>query len=201
VAVHARVRARGGGDSRTLTEAAPDGWWYAALLPAAELAVAFVTEPRLARRMDLLSPAGFAARLAETRWLSARIGPGALAVLAGPRGADAGSARLDRVSGDGWVAVGDAAISLDPLSSQGILTALFTGLRAGRAIAANLGGQPGALNGYARQIEEIWRAYRSNREACYAAETRWPYRPFWTGRNPAVVRGSHWPRPASPTTR
>ena len=44
-----------------------------------------------------------------------------------PRGGDAGTARLDQVARAGWAAAGDAAVSYDPLLSQGILTALFTG--------------------------------------------------------------------------
>ena len=66
-----------------------------------------------------------------------------------PRGADAGSARLDRFVGDGWVAAGDAALSFDPLSSQGMLTALYTGMKAGQALSAHLAGDGGALEAYA----------------------------------------------------
>ncbi|MGZ5442231.1 MAG: hypothetical protein ACXW5U_05920 [Thermoanaerobaculia bacterium] len=32
---------------------------------------------------------------------------------------DAGSSRLDRVAGDRWLAIGDAAAALDPLARQG----------------------------------------------------------------------------------
>jgi flavin-dependent dehydrogenase len=40
---------------------------------------------------------------------------------------EAGGARLEPLHGNGWLACGDAALSFDPLSSQGLLTALYSG--------------------------------------------------------------------------
>jgi flavin-dependent dehydrogenase len=40
-----------------------------------------------------------------------------------------------RFAGADWMAVGDAAASFDPLSSQGIATAVMMGARAGAALA------------------------------------------------------------------
>jgi hypothetical protein len=37
------------------------------------------------------------------------------------------SSSLDPCIGDGWLAAGDASMTFDPLSSQGLLHALFTG--------------------------------------------------------------------------
>ncbi|MGW2088752.1 LodA/GoxA family CTQ-dependent oxidase [Streptomyces sp. NPDC001880] len=66
-----------------------------------------------------------------------------------PRRAPAHSTHLDRVHGDGWIAAGDAAVAFDPLSSQGILTALYTGRApASRGRPAARGGDsPGRLRG------------------------------------------------------
>ena len=99
-----------------------------------------------------------------------------------PRGADAGSARLDRFAGDGWLAAGDAAVAFDPLSSQGILTALYTGMKAGQALAAHLTDDSSALDAYAARLEEIHAAYRRNYAHFYAYERRWADRPFWRRR-------------------
>ena len=54
-------------------------------------------------------------------------------------------------SSSGSVHVGDAAISFDPLSSQGLITALYTGLRAGEAIDRALS-RPG------ESVESAWLA-------------------------------------------
>jgi flavin-dependent dehydrogenase len=104
-------------------------------------------------------------------------------MAARPRGANAGSARLDRFVGDGWIAAGDAALSFDPLSSQGILTALYTGMRAGQALHAHLAGDETALAPYADRLEEIHRAYEQNRTVFYGFEQRWAQAPFWRRRH------------------
>jgi len=169
-------------DSRTVVESDPDGWWYTALVPSGERVVAFLTDADLVDRAALLSTTEFAKRLDSSRYVrGALVAHGYEAV--GPlRGADAGTARLDCVAGAGWVAVGDAAVAFDPLSSQGILTALFTGLRAGQAIDRALAGDPTELDRYVRRVGEIDRAYRRHRDAYYAAEGRWLDRPFWRRR-------------------
>ena len=142
VAFHARFRPLAGADdrdSRTLIEAAPDGWWYTALVPSGERVVACLTDADLADRAASCRPEGFprgCGRRPHLRRRSSRAGY----ALAGrpPAAPTPGSARLDRFAGDGWLAVGDAALAFDPLSSQGILNALYTGLRGGQALARSL---------------------------------------------------------------
>ena len=186
VAFHARFRpaegAPGDADARTLVEAVPDGWWYAALVPSGERVVAFLTDADLADRAALRSPQGFGARLRDAPYLSARLAEGGYVLQGRPRGADAGSARLDRFAGEGWIAVGDAALSFDPLSSQGLLNALYTGLRAGQAVARALSGDGDGIVEYARRLELVYGTYLRNRLTYYAAEARWPDHPFWRRR-------------------
>ena len=93
----------------------------------------------------------------------ARINDGGYAMNAQPRRVDAGSARLDRACGDGWLAIGDAAMSFDPISSHGLLTALATGLAAGET----------SLAGYQAFVDTTWRAYARMRQECYGGEGRW----------------------------
>ena len=190
VAFYARFRAPADTDrdSRTVVESDPDGWWYTALVPSGERVVAFITDADLVDRATLLSTKGFVQRLEACRYVRGLLSGHGYKAVGAVRGADAGTARLDRVAGDGWVAVGDAAVSFDPLSSQGILTALFTGLRAGRAINRALAGDAVGFEEYARRVDEIDRAYRRHRDAYYAAEGRWLDRPFWYRRHVDSVR-------------
>ena len=60
---------------------------------------------------------------------------------------DASSALLSRSAGDGWIAVGDAAASFDPVTSQGLVNALSTALVAAGAILS-----PGGLDDEARSV-------------------------------------------------
>jgi flavin-dependent dehydrogenase len=148
-------------DATTLIEAAEDGWWYSAPLPDSRLAVMLVSDtPRP------WSPAPLT---------QARIDEGAYAMNATPRRVDAGSARLDRAGGEGWLAIGDAAMSFDPISSHGLLTALSTGLAAGETSLAD----------YQAFADTTWRAYARTRHACYASEERWADAPFWRRRRAA----------------
>ena len=61
--------------------------------------------------------------------------------------ADASSALLSHAAGDGWIAIGDAAASFDPVTSQGLVNALSTALVATGAILS-----PGGLHEDARRI-------------------------------------------------
>jgi flavin-dependent dehydrogenase len=169
-------------DARTFVEAAPDGWWYTALVPSGERVVAFLTDADLIERAELLSTTGFAKRLDSSRYVRSLLAAHGYEPVGPPRGADAGTGRLDPIAGASWVAVGDAAVSFDPLSSQGILTALFTGFRAGKAIDCTLRGDASDLDEYVRQVNEIYRANRRDRAAYYAVEGRWLHRPFWRRR-------------------
>ena len=45
------------------------------------------------------------------------------------------------VAGAGWLMVGDAAATLDPTSSHGVLKAIMSGMTAGHLIAAVLDGK------------------------------------------------------------
>jgi flavin-dependent dehydrogenase len=94
----------------------------------------------------------------------------------------AGSSRLSQNAGDGWFAAGDAAISFDPLSGQGLITAMRGGQRAAQAILETMSGNKSAQSTYAEALEELARDYHIKKSRYYSAETRWPDSPFWQRR-------------------
>jgi hypothetical protein len=106
--------------------------------------VPFLTDPDLVDRAALLSAAGFAAALERTDAIRAVLAAGGHELAGWPRGADAGSSRLDRFAGSGWLVAGDPVIACDPLASQSILRALYTGMKAGQALDAKLAGAAAA---------------------------------------------------------
>lgn len=168
-----------GEESATLIESVHDGWWYTAPLPDRQRVAVFHTDAPLGERFDLQH---FLGRMSETRHVRERL-DGARPAEGFPLFHRAGSARLDRVYGERWAAAGDAALSFDPLSSQGILTALYCGMRLGEAAAAHLGGDRDALHGYARVLSGIYLAYVRQRHLFYSAEGRWPESAFWRRRH------------------
>jgi flavin-dependent dehydrogenase len=166
-------------DSRSFIEATPDGWWYAARLPSGAAIAGLHTDAANAARIKA-EPQTWQAELAATRG----IGP-IVAATCFTRvlpAADAGSTRLTAFYGAGWIACGDAAMSFDPISGQGIFAALHSGSEAAQAVHAALDGERASLGTYARRMDEVWSIYRGRRQALYASEQRWPDRPFWSRR-------------------
>lgn len=164
-------------DARTLVEAVADGWWYTALVPGRRRVAVRLTDADLLAR-DARTRAGFARALADTEHVRTLVAT----IADGPRTEPAHEAVLRPPCGEGWLAAGDAALACDPLSSQGITTALYSGLDAGRALDAYLSGDGDALDRYAQGVATIAAAYERNRRAAYAAEWRWRERPFWARR-------------------
>ena len=87
------------------------------------------------------------------------------------------------MSGPNWILAGDAAMTWDPLSGQGICNALETGMRAGSAADSALRGDEAALDAYATWMHEKFERYVAARYRYYGAEQRWPQSPFWQRRH------------------
>jgi flavin-dependent dehydrogenase len=170
-------------EGATLVEAVRDGWWYSAPLPDGRLAVAFFTDPDLAAARAARALDGLRCLLSECGPTRERVESHGDQTASLPQMVVAGSSVLDRIAGDGWLAVGDAATTFDPLSSHGIGAALDGGLRAASAVQAHLSGDGGALNLYAGQILESFAHYLWMWRAYYAEERRGPDAPFWRRRH------------------
>src|SRR5262249_18484069 len=93
------------------------------------------------------------------------------------------SQRTEPACGDGWVAVGDAAMAFDPMASQGIAKAPAHARPRAAGIAAYLAGDASILHGFAHELDQEYSAYRAKRAAYYRGETRWPDAVFWRRRH------------------
>jgi flavin-dependent dehydrogenase len=172
----------GDAERNTLVEAVEAGWWYSAPMPGGSLAIAFFTDPDIARHADATGPAGWAHLMSHAPHTSKRVGTGGYRLDRPVQFAAAGSARLDRFVGDGWLAAGDAALSLDPISAHGITLALASGRDAADAILALGRGGHDALDRYCERLEGAWTDYLATRDAVYLDETRWPRAAYWARR-------------------
>src|SRR5262249_45330824 len=125
-------------DEVLLIETVAQGWWYSSALPEGELVAGFLTDADLVRAGGARTPARCwtealaasqhtRARARGVRWREVRLRP-------------AGPGRLDRVAGPGWLAVGDAASAIDPLSGAGIAKSLLGAIAAARAADRGLAG-------------------------------------------------------------
>lgn len=164
----------------TFVEAAEDGWWYTAPAPQRRRIVAFHTDSDLpaahhARKalLDLIHTApGLAALLHDCKFASDE----------SVHVTRAGGATLAPCASDGWLAAGDAALSFDPLSAQGLFNALYTGLAAAEAADAFLNGDGSHLNDYAATLRNVYETYQRHRRFWYRQESRWPDSAFWRRR-------------------
>ncbi|HET7437271.1 MAG TPA: tryptophan 7-halogenase [Thermoanaerobaculia bacterium] len=169
--------AAGEGDSSTLVEAAPHGWWYSARLPEGKLVVAFMSDVDIVRAHQLHDRDKWTLLLAQTAATRARIASASL--TRDPVTCPAHSQIVAPVAGEGWLAAGDAALGFDPLSSMGIGYALASGIQAAR-VAANP--TPVKLEAYAADVQRHYDSYLSRKRAYYALEQRWPDSVFWARR-------------------
>jgi flavin-dependent dehydrogenase len=166
-------------DTRTLLESTRDGWWYTARLMDHSRIVVFHTDRNKVAGL-LRSPLMWNIELRRTLHIRETIeGAKTLSEL---YCTEASGARLDHFHGANWTAAGDAALSFDPLSSQGLFNAIYTGMKAGEAAHAALSGRREVLRDYADRLEQIRRVYVARRQMYYAAETRWTDSSFWKQR-------------------
>ncbi len=173
----------------TLIEAVPHGWWYASLLPDQRLAVALFGDPDTLPRELSRDITAFSQALADTRHLSRWIDSAGFAPVDPPRLASAGTTWLAPAAGTTWAAAGDAAAAVDPLSSHGLTTALWTGRQAALAAAAALAGNDAPLADYAATLRTAIGRFRTEQRAVYAQERRWPSLPFWQRRHTPARAG------------
>lgn len=166
----------------TYVESAEDGWWYTAPLPGDRRVVAFHTDFDLASARLTHDHTSLLARAVRSDHLGSLLAECAFGSVACSGVSPAHSAMLQPCAADGWAAAGDAALAFDPLSGQGLLNALFTGLAAAEAIDRGLSGDGDALSGYAATIDEIAEIYRRRLSDWYGREHRWPQSVFWQRR-------------------
>jgi flavin-dependent dehydrogenase len=178
----ARFVEQDGGDPRTLVEAFEDGWWYTAGLPDGRRIIACMTDADLAHRLRLNQTdqwrrrLGAMTRIRETARGSKPLGPVVVR--------SAASRRLEPAAGNLWLAVGDSASRFDPLSSQGIVKALRSGIFASYAIGDLLGrNDDSGLRRYRRYVTGEFEDYIRVRAKYYREEQRWPASDFWRRRH------------------
>jgi len=164
----------------TFVEAVERGWWYSALLPNEQIVVAFMTDADIYARASKGARHFWNEELKRTKHTKARLYAGIPTPVT--QVVSANSSCLDETFGKNWLAVGDAAMAFDPLSSQGVYKALETGLQAAEAIRDRLSGDAEALLRYAVKLDDTFDRYLAVRGYYYTQEGRWPDSLFWKRR-------------------
>ncbi len=137
-----------------MLEAKEFGWWYAAPTPQGHI-VALFTDPDLAPKD----------------------------VRRQFRAVAANSVFTHSNAWDGWMPVGDACASHDPLCGWGVHRAMDNGIRLADAIDTFLSsGDSASLREFHYHCERQYQAYLKGLSEHYALERRWPSAPFWKRR-------------------
>jgi halogenation protein CepH len=164
-----------------LVEATPDGWAWHIPLHTGEVSVGVVVareaRPALARARW---PRYFRAQLAQTVQVRALLRGATL--VHGPLVGASDSYRARRYAGPGWLLVGDAGCSIDPMWSSGVAIALGSGLMAGICLDAVLDGVVGeraALAYYQRGFRSQVSGLDWLTKQAYRANRLFPDAPFW----------------------
>ncbi len=163
----------------------PQGWWYTATAPGRKQILAFHTRAGNAATAWMHSARSLLEQAQKIPHLWERVrfestDPASRQVQHGYTAAN--SAMTHPTAGAAWLTAGDAALSLDPLSSQGIFNALYTGLAASESVYRFLQGEISNFAEYQQQLEAIWAAYERHLQEWYRSERRWSAEEFWKGR-------------------
>lgn len=172
-----------GGRGLTFIEAAEDGWWYTAPMPDDRRVVAFHSDADLPAARIAHDRASLLAHITSARELESVLASSGFVADAESGFTAAHSATLNPCAGEGFLAAGDAALAFDPLSSQGLLNALYTGLAAAETADSHLRGDVSALPRYRDTIAVIADTYRQHLAQWYGMEQRWPESEFWKRRH------------------
>lgn len=167
---------------QTHLEAVEHGWWYAARLPDETLLVTFYTDAETLKKLGLQKPEHWHAQLRQAV-NTARLTQGAQCVDDAIRSFPAPSYRLDKLCGENWLAVGDAASAYDPITSQGIIKSIANGMLAASAIQLREFGNKASLDDFAEVVTAEYRQYLEIRRHFYSLEQRWPKSVFWKNRH------------------
>jgi flavin-dependent dehydrogenase len=169
----------GPNDQRLLIEASEHGWWYAAPLPDNRAVVSFMTDA------DLLAPTpkgrtdNFYAQLRATRLIATFAAN--LRARSPIVGFPASSGIREIIHGKGWIFIGDAAATYDPLSGRGVPVALAKGAAIARLVANNSDASR-ALRTYADAERATFADFLANQRRTYRRAAGRFNSPFWQRR-------------------
>ncbi|MEM7187407.1 MAG: NAD(P)/FAD-dependent oxidoreductase [Bacteroidota bacterium] len=164
----------------TYIESDKNGWWYSVLLSDELLVIAYMTDQDIAIDQGLEDPRIFDTLLKNTGYTQTRTE--ATLALGPPTVVATHSQKLDRVVGEKWLTIGEAAMCYDPLSSLGIYKGLSTNLYAAHAIMAYLQDDKSGLQKYEVLLQEERKNYEEKYLAHYGREKRFRNYPFWRRR-------------------
>lgn len=166
-------------DNTTRIKSVEQGWWYSSRLPNNTRVLSFHGLADTISKM-VKDSNYFISELQKTDLLPYPLLEENL--LEGISATNASVSMAEQTTGKNWVAVGDAALSFDPLSSQGIFFALYSGIRGAEAITQAITSPSSVSTNmlkYKSKIEAVFYANQKSRKYHYTSELRFIDHPYW----------------------
>ncbi len=155
------------------------GWWYMAGLSSELAVVTCFTDMDIMRKLRLNKASVWNQYLAETGVISDCV-KGSETTHPKLWVKQAHSQYYTSELPDRFIAVGDAALSFDPVSSMGIGFAMTSACHGARALVS---GSQDAVMQYQQDMARIYQEYHVTKTRIYQREKRWPNQLFWQRRH------------------
>ncbi|MDT0642197.1 tryptophan 7-halogenase [Zunongwangia sp. F363] len=166
------------------------GWWYSSPLSNNRRLAAFHTDRDLLKKRATRDPQLFLDLMKNCPEISSSVDYSEYKGFVYKGTVAANSGYLQQFTGERWVAIGDSAISFDPLSSQGMFNAMANAMQLRNLFLGtkliefssdqNLDNKFREM--YINSINQVWNRYLYHKEHYYRQEKRWIHAPFWKRR-------------------
>lgn len=162
-----------------LIESFVKGWGIVSKLNNNKNSLTIFTSPRSGLGNQCKKLTGWESLLKETNYIKKFLTEEDAAVFS----TTAGSSIAVNMNGKCWVAIGDAAMSFDPLSSHGVTTALYAAEQISKLILNGVNaGKEIDFRSYVFNMRSIYQSYLKERKRIYGLEKRWKDSVFWSSR-------------------
>ena len=167
-------------DNRLYVESISTGWWYSSPVNQRTMMAVFLSDADFLPRDQSSLKKAWEHALQASTLTQERLGrfKTRLNIQATP----ADTSRLDRAQEEGWLAIGDAAFTIDPLSGLGVFQALEAAPVVAREISNRINGNQ-FNESYNDWIEGQAGRLARDRSETYQRETRWPRSEYWKRRH------------------
>lgn len=158
------------------------GWWYSAVVPNNKRVISFQTDSDLFEKSTFKTLDSLLILAKENEQIQSILNQSDENAILFHGVTAANSTKLNQTAGNKWVALGDAAISFDPLSSQGMFNAMACAMQL-RNLIVEFGFTEQLQQHYSNQIVSIWHRYLQHKDLFYSQEQRWKSHEFWKRRH------------------
>lgn len=158
------------------------GWWYTSTLPNNTISATLFTDADIVSKMKLNEPQKWNEALASTKHIIGKLS-GMHSKSQKLYIRDASSQINDCSDYTNFIAIGDAAISFDPISSMGIGFAMTSGCHAASLIGSQIRNKDcSSTKEFQNDLNQHFNNYLDTRKKYYGQEKRWLESSFWSRR-------------------